>query len=67
MKVLIVLKNGGTLEIRLNEDKAELENTLRQEISDILNNNGNHIHFPINVWDKELYILKSNIEYIQVY
>jgi hypothetical protein len=49
MKVLIVLKNGGALEIRLNEDKAELENTLRQEISDILNNNGNHIHFPINV------------------
>lgn len=67
MKVLIVLKNGETLEIRLNEDKAELENTLRQEISDILNNNGNHIHFPISVWDKELYILKSNIEYIQVY
>lgn len=67
MTIIVVLKNAKQIGISALDKDLNVETIegIKEEISSVMNNDSNHIHFKGNTFDMDLIIMKDQIESIQ--
>lgn len=63
MTILITLKNDKEIYIH----SLKIVKTIKEQISEVLNNNSSHIHFQSDTFDRDLIIMKDEIRTIEYF